>query len=101
VSILRKINIAIGVLIAASIPVVWLWVKPMMDVGTGYAAKQICSCIYLGARTFEDCHLDILSDSGAIDVRWAEEHDGVEASILLISDTAAYYHPGTGCTIER
>ena len=98
---LRRINIAIVSLAIIGAAALWIWGKPMMDIGTNYAAKQMCSCIYLGGRDVDDCQSDMDEGLEQIDIRHVPEREGVETDMFFISTSAAYYHPGTGCTIEK
>jgi hypothetical protein len=70
----------------------------MADVGVGYAAKQVCSCVHVGKRPFEQCRMDHLQER--IDITELTELSGVQAAIFPIADASAYYYPNAGCTLE-
>lgn len=68
------------------------------DIGTSYAAKQVCSCVFIAERTLESCKGDSLTDISQLSFEQGE--DGVTASAAggIISNTARY-QSGLGCTL--
>lgn len=94
--LLLLIALAIGV-------VAWFYgeaIAGYSEAGTGYGAKNACSCRYLAGRELSQCYDDFIPGMGAI---WLTEDEGeqsVTATIPLISSTTATYSEGYGCMIE-
>ena len=97
-TLLRKISIGLGGIASAAIIIGAVIFKPMADVGVAYVAKQVCSCVHVGERPFEECRLDHLQER--IEVAELTDLNGVQATIFPIADASAYYYPDAGCTLE-
>ncbi len=97
---LRKISIGAGALFLLSVIGGWIFLLPVIEIGTGFAAKQVCSCMYLGERSFSDCRADLRRYGPRMDVDNLPELSGVQAEIFPVARARAYYHKGAGCTQE-
>ncbi len=97
---LRKISIGLGVFVVLSIIGGWIFLRPLIQMGTGYVAKQVCSCVYVGQRDFPNCYADLRRYGPRISARHLEELNGVRAEIFPVASATAYYHKGNGCTQE-
>ena len=72
----------------------------MAQVGTGYVAKQICSCVYVAGREADACRADLLPSMDPIDVQLLGDREGVRASLLMGAvERTALHHAGSGCTL--
>ncbi len=71
-----------------------------VDVGTGYAAKQLCSCIFVAGRSLDSCRADLLPEMDAIDAEPTRDGDGIRAWVPGISERFAYHDAATGCTLH-
>jgi hypothetical protein len=72
----------------------------MAQVGVGYVAKQICSCVYVGGREVDACRADLLPAMDPIDVQVLADREGVRASVLMGAvERTALHHEGSGCTL--
>ena len=70
------------------------------QVGVGYVAKQICSCLYVAGREVDACRVDLLPSMDPIDVQVLEDREGVRASLLMGAvERTALHHAGSGCTL--
>lgn len=78
----------------------WWRFHPLADVGAGYVAKQMCSCIHVAARSFESCRADIPAPMDDVRAEPTPEGDGIRAFVPVLADRVARSHPGTGCTLE-
>ena len=60
-------------------------------IATGYAAKQLCSCVHVSRRTLEACMADYPEDVRR-NITISSEGDNVRASVLFgaISSEAAF-----------
>lgn len=97
-TLLRKISIGLAVVSSAAVVIGTVILKPMADVGVGYVAKQVCSCVHVGKRPFEQCRQDYPQER--IEVAELTDLDGVQATIFPIAEASAYYYPNAGCTLE-
>ena len=81
-------------------------VRAMGDVGAGYVAKQMCSCVFVGGRSFDACRPDMLPDMDRISAEVlsadaaAGSGPGVRAWIPFLVDRVARHREGSGCTLE-
>jgi hypothetical protein len=99
-SLLRKISISLAVLFALGVVAAIAYIKPQTDVGTGYVAKQVCSCVYVGERDFDQCRRDQPDYMAPIEAEHISELQGVKASYFPLSDATAYYFDGYGCRLD-
>ena len=79
------------------------WLRPLRalaDLGAGYVAKQMCSCVYVAARSFESCGPDMLPSMERIQAEPLSEGKGVRAYVPLFADRRAVYREGLGCTLQ-
>ena len=99
----RYVGIATGLamgLALALAAVVWLpGLRQATDVGAGYLAKQMCSCLFVAGRPFDACRADMPRDMDAIEVRLADGAETVVARVPLLAERTARHHPGSGCTL--
>ena len=60
-------------------------------IATGYAAKQLCSCVHVSGRTLDSCMADYPEDVRS-NITIASDGDQVRASVLFgaISSEAAF-----------
>ncbi len=69
-------------------------------VGAGFAAKEVCSCIYVGERSFESCTGDLPPFLERIDVDWDPDERSVRGFIRGFSERRAQFtDDGSGCTL--
>ncbi len=68
--------------------------------GTAYAAKQVCSCLYVGQRDVESCKGDFTVDVSPFDFRI--ESEAVTVSVLsgLVSGKAVF-QDDLGCALVK
>ncbi|RKE84290.1 serine hydrolase [Rhizobium sp. AG855] len=105
--LLSKLVAALGVLFAVLLIGVcaWLWLAPpdLLRVGTGYAAKIVCSNVFLAGRDADDVLADDVQAPGhpllklvGIDVDM--DRRLVEARLAgVIAPSVAVYREGLGC----
>ena len=72
----------------------------MAQVGVGYVAKQVCSCVYVAGREVDSCRADLMPSMDPIDVQVLSDREGVRASVLMGAvERTALHHAGSGCTL--
>ena len=89
--------LALGALLAAAV-FARSRIAPQADVGAGFMAKQLCSCIFVGGRDEAACRLDFGPEFER--VRVERLPDGVHAWVPLLASRRARYREGTGCTLD-
>ena len=69
------------------------------NIATGYAAKQMCSCLHVSGRTLESCIADFPADARS-NITITEDADTVRASVLFGAiSSEAIYEEEFGCRI--
>jgi hypothetical protein len=76
-------------------------VRTMAGVGTGYAAKTVCSCVHVGGQPFAACVADLPPDFDRVTVEPLPDGRGVRASAMLGLVTRRALHDAeTGCALQ-
>ncbi|MBH5321355.1 hypothetical protein [Aurantiacibacter sediminis] len=70
------------------------------DVGTSYAAKHGCGCVYIAGRDIDSCYADLTPEMWPIWLSEDADAQSVSASIPLIASEEASYREGYGCVLE-
>jgi CubicO group peptidase (beta-lactamase class C family) len=94
-------------LLALLLPTVWLWLSPpdLVRVGTGFAAKTVCSQVFIAGRDAAAVLRDDVQAPGhpllrAVRVTMDEEARTVTASLLgLWASARAAHHETLGCAL--
>jgi hypothetical protein len=71
----------------------------LSNIGTGYLAKQMCSCIFVGEREFDACRSDMPASMAKVQAALLESEPGVKAWIPVFAERRARYRAGSGCTL--
>jgi CubicO group peptidase (beta-lactamase class C family) len=103
--ILRRVAIAIVLLLGAA--ALFLWLKPpgLLRVGANYAAKIVCSNVFLAGRDADEVlRVDVQAPGIAllrlVRVSVDKNHGVVQAGFFgFIGDGLAVSRPGEGCTV--
>ncbi|WAT17245.1 hypothetical protein OZN62_09920 [Aurantiacibacter sp. MUD11] len=99
-ALLFKLLVALAVIGGA---VAWFFgdaITGYAQAGTGYAAKNACSCRHLGGRELNQCEDDLLPGMAAIWLSEDEAEHSVTASIPLLHSETASFEEGFGCVLE-
>lgn len=95
-------GVAIVVLLAAgAFAITYPKVSALADVGAGYVAHQVCSCVFVADRSDEACRRDVPPDMSSVRSERIERdgRPGVRAWVPLYAERVALYDPGFGCTL--
>ena len=95
---LRRV-LTLLVLLAALVFAAFLWYKPLLNIGTGYATKHACSCHFLQGRALEEISEHDLNFSVLGMVGLEASGNEVRGSFLGLTDRRAVYREGVGCTL--
>ena len=95
---------ALFVVLAVVLFAAFLWVRPLLHIGAGYAAKHACSCHFLQERNLADISERDLNFSvlgwASLSTQKHEAGDGaVRASFLGLVPRVAVFRAGVGCTL--
>ena len=96
-------RIALGILAALAVLALLAAarVRSMAVVGTGYAAKVVCSCVHVGGQPFAACVADLPPDFDRVAVEPLPDGRGVRASALVgLVSRRALHEPDTGCALQ-
>lgn len=89
--------LAVVVLLAAAVSA-RIALAPRADIGAGFVAKQLCSCLFVGGRDEASCRLDLGPEFARVNAeRFA---DGVRAWVPLLAARTARHREGSGCTLD-
>ena len=98
---LKKVLLILGILAGAIALYFYLTLYPMLPIGTGYAAKKMCSCHFIAGRSQESIQKDDLAmsplnlTSTVID----ETAKTATASIFGLGTKTAVYRDNIGCIL--
>lgn len=73
----------------------------LSTIGAGYVAKQMCSCVFVGGRSFESCRSDMPANMASVRAATLDGGSGVRAWVPGIVERTARYTEGFGCTLSR
>lgn len=90
------------VLALAAFAITYPRVRDLSNMGAGYVALQMCSCIEVVGRTYDECLLDMLPEMEPIESERVAGagRKGVRAWIPIYADRSAWHQPPDGCTLE-
>ena len=94
---LRRVLLSIGILLILGIAgaVVFVGV-PSLQIATGYAAKQTCSCLFASERALDSCLGDF--DQGIAGwLTWDTGENDVSVSLAGLFENRAEFDDGFGC----
>ena len=69
-------------------------------IGNGFLAKQMCSCMLVGERSFESCRPDMMPAMDRIEAELLPDGQGVRAWIPGVGERVARLEAPFGCTLE-
>ncbi|TXF87103.1 serine hydrolase [Neolewinella aurantiaca] len=87
------------VLLVVLVFAAFLWFKPLLNIGAGYAAKHACSCHFLQGRELEEIREHDLNFSVLGMVGLEVSGNEVESSFFGLVDRRAVFREGVGCTL--
>ena len=70
------------------------------EMSAGYAAKTLCSCVFVAGREPDGCRREELGAYGYVDTRVDRAAHVVETHSLLFGHARAEYLGPLGCTLE-
>lgn len=95
--VLKWIGVAALVMVIAAAVILGPRIYRLSNIGAGYIAKQMCSCIFVAERDFDSCRQDMPPDMFRVKAEILDR--GVKAWVSGIVERTARYTPGTGCTL--
>ena len=94
-----------AVLIVAALAAFGWWfygesVRGYALAGTGYGAKNACSCRYISGRELGSCEGDFVPGMEMVFLNEDADEKSVTAYVPLIASQTARYRDGYGCVLE-
>ena len=94
----KRIALAVAALLLIAAAMGLRKLGPLARIGTGYAAEQTCSCVFVSGRSLESCRGDL--DPLALKlVSMQVGSDEVRASVAGLSHARATFDSARGCTL--
>jgi hypothetical protein len=78
----------------------YVWGLQQSEVGGGYVAKEVCSCMFVAGRDFAACRADLMERPGLDWVKAEPFPSGVRAGLPFFTPRVARAQPYRGCTLE-
>jgi len=97
----RVIAAVLALLAIAGLVYAWPAMRAYSRTGAAYAARDSCSCRYLGGRTLSDCQKDLEPGMEIVSVSEDPEARRIDASVPLLAHERAAFRPGYGCVLMR
>ena len=86
-------------LFAALLFAAYVWQRPLLNIGAGYAAKHACSCHFLQGRELEEIREHDLNFSVLGYVSLELDGNAVRSSFFGLVPREARFRAGVGCTL--
>ena len=97
----RRVVLGVVVALAALALFAAARIRTIAGVGTGYAAKVVCSCVHVGGQPFAACVADLPPDFDRVTVEPLPDGRGVRASVFGgVVSRRALHDPDTGCALQ-
>lgn len=92
--------IALVVIVAVGVGGYYALQGPMLygRIGTTYAAKQTCSCMFISGRSLDSCQADLPGGADIVKISVSGHH--VQASAYGLVHASAAFEDGYGCRVD-
>lgn len=94
----RRVALAIALLLLVAAGFFYVRLRAMAGVGAGYVAKEVCSCVFVGGRSFDSCRPDVPESMDRVQAELLQS--GVRAFVTGLASRVARFEPGFGCTLR-
>jgi hypothetical protein len=95
----RRILLAAALVAAGGGGFGWWRIHRLADLGAGYVAKQMCSCVFVGGRPLESCRLDVPPTMDRVQTELTADGRGVRGFVPFFAWRSALHEAQTGCTL--
>lgn len=98
----KQILLLVGVVLIVVAAVVVRDLRAQANIGAGYVAHQVCSCVFVSERSHAACRGDLLPVMARVRSEILEEKTrrGVRAGVLALASRTAWHRPGLGCMLD-
>lgn len=98
---LKVVGAIIVLIVIVALILGYHYLSPIASIATGYAAKILCSSVYVSGRTYESVMNEDLEIAGKYKIKaWLDKKSkAAEASMLGMFKKRAVYRGGLGCTL--
>ena len=97
---IRRIALGAGLLLVVAGGYWLVGFQEQVQLGTGFIAKQMCSCMLVAERSFESCRPDQMPMMDAIDAELLSDGASVRAWAGFLAESVAHFDSERGCTLE-
>jgi hypothetical protein len=93
---------AVGVAVVVVVGVMLHGMRARANVGAGYVAHQICSCVFVSERSHAACRDDLLPVMAPVESEIVDEpgRHGVRAGVTGLASRVAWHRPELGCMLD-
>ena len=93
----RWYAIAIFWVLLVGAALVFEHLRDLGRVGAGFAAKEVCSCVFVGGRSLESCRADLPESMDRVQLELGA--DRVRAFVPGLAERIARHEPPFGCVL--
>ena len=86
-------------LLAVLLFAAFIWLRPLLHIGSGYAAKHACSCHFLQGRELAEISTHDLNFSVLGFVSLSKQDQEIRSSFFGLVPRKAVFREGVGCTL--
>ena len=94
---MRWVLIAVFWVLLVAGALVWERARDRVEVGAGYVAKELCSCVFVGGRDLASCRPDIPPSMERVQAELGA--DRVRAFVPGLGERIARHEPPYGCVL--
>ena len=70
------------------------------QMGAGFVAKQMCSCIFVDELGFDGCRTDLMAGTEVFRAEQLADPAGVRAYLPFVVERTALFDADLGCTLQ-
>ena len=74
-------------------------IRPPLERGAGYAARMVCSCVYVSNRTFDACLADLDPQVKTLNFDQTDEPEGFIVGLFPLVSRSVVHEQGYGCRL--
>jgi hypothetical protein len=93
----RSIALVVAWVLLVGGALVWQQLRERSEVGAGYVAKELCSCVFVGERTLDSCRPDLPPEMERVQAELGA--DRVRAFVPYLAERIARHEPPFGCVL--
>ena len=99
----RGWSIALGSLVALALAAAVFYgpkLREGANMGAGFVAKQMCSCLFVEKRRFDACRPDLMAGTEVFRTEQVADPPGVRAHLPFVAERTALFDAELGCSLQ-